>query len=200
MLTLSNVLFMLQSILGGGTQDPFDAPQRKPYKVHDHVKIVVNDKSRASTRADLRTDKRTRWETDFEDFVRFDVSSRGHRRLRAAELADDPAIDIDARFRQDNIGKTGREFLLSFTITAEVIEVMPNGNLVLQAKRNRKVNNEFETIRLTGVVAAASVKENNVVHSDDIADLNLSYEGSGSVSDSQKPGILGWLISKLWPF
>ncbi|MBI4244072.1 MAG: flagellar basal body L-ring protein FlgH [Planctomycetes bacterium] len=200
MIAISSVVLLIQSLWGEGAQDPYDPPKKKTYKLHDHVKIFVNDKSKALTRADLRTDQRTRWETEFDDFIRFDVSAKGNRRLRAAELADDPAIDVDARFRQDNLSRTGREFALTFNIAAEIIEIQPNGNLILQARRKRKINEETEVIKLTGVVSVNAVREGGIAMSDDIADLDLSYEGSGSVSDSSKRGILGWLLSIIWPF
>ncbi len=192
------MIFVMQSLLDGGTS-PYDPPKRKPYKKHDHIQIMVKEKAKAVSKADLRTDKRSRWETDFNEFIRFDKSAKGNRRLRGAELGDDPEIDIDSRFRQDHIGATTREFELTFTITAEIVDVRPNGNLVIEARRTRKVNNELEIIKLTGEIAPDSIN-NNVVLSDKIASLNIDYGGEGSVGDTQKPGILGWILGKLWPF
>lgn len=192
------ILLCMQSLLDGGTS-PYDTPKKKPFKKHDHIQIIVKEKTKGVSKANLITDKRSRWETDFNDFIRFDKSAKGNRRLRSADLADSPQIDLDARFREDNVGGTTREFELTFTVTAVVVDVKPNGNLVVEAKRKRKVNNEVETIKLTGEVAPDSVNS-NVVTSDKIAKLDITYDGSGSVGDVQKPGALGWLLRQLWPF
>lgn len=179
--------------------DPISPPPARPFKKHDLIQVIVVERSRGTSRAELRTDKRTRWEADFADFVRFDTSSQGHRRLRAAELADDPKIDIDARFRQDDLGRTTREFELQFTIQAEVVDVRPNGNLVIQAKRRRTVNEETEVIKLTGEVAPKDVTPLGV-RSDKIANLEIQYEGDGSVSAATKRGLLARILDFLWPF
>ncbi len=179
---------------------PNDPTRRIPYKRHDHIQILVQERTRALAAAELRTDRRSRWEVELDDFVRFDRTDRGRTpRLRAAELGGDPGIDLDARFRQDNMGRTTRQFDLAFTITAEVIDIRPNGILVVQATKRRKVNADDETIKLTGEVSPEVVVQGRV-KSDNLVNLAISYEGTGAVSDNASPGILGWLLGKLWPF
>ena len=190
-----------QSLLGDNTRSPIDPPAPTSYKKHDHLVVTVFERSRALSATELKTDRRSRFEVGLDDFIRFDNPGKSGSlpRLRAAELAGDPGIDLDARFRQDNTGRTGRRFDLIFTITAEIIDVRPNGILVIQAIKRRKVNADEETIRLTGDVSPKSVI-NGRIRSDAIANLDITYDGSGSVSDGTNPGWLGWILSKLWPF
>ena len=179
---------------------PYDAPKRLPFKKHDHLQILVQEKSRALSTTELRSDRRSRWETDLKDFVRFSKTEQGTLpRLQPAALTGQPSIDLDARFREDNQARTGRQFDLTFAIAAEVVDVRPNGTLVIQAIKRRKVNADEEVIKLTGEVAPQSIVGDKV-RSDSIVNLNIVYEGDGSVSDSAKPGVLGWLLGKLWPF
>jgi len=86
------------------------------------------------------------------------------------------------------------------TIKAEVAEVLPNGNLVIEAIKTRTVNQETEVISLTGVIDPADLDATGTVLSDDIAQLKLSYTGSGAVSDPQKRGILMRILDWFWPF
>jgi len=83
------------------------------------------------------------------------------------------------------------------TITAEVADVRPNGALVLQAVKRRLVNKDEEIIRLTCEVAAENVVANKT-SSSALVNLTMTYEGSGV--EGAKPGWLGSLFSKLWPF
>ena len=53
--------------------------------------------------------------------------------------------------------------------------------------------------RLTGEVDPRVIL-NGLVRSDSIANLDVSYEGEGSVGDVAQPGWLGWLLGKIWPF
>ena len=189
-----------QSLLGeGSSSSPYDAAKKPALKKHDHVRILVLEKARAQAGADLRTDRRSRWEVSLDDWVKFDREGGKGPHLQGTNPAIDPKIDLDARYRQDNLGRTTRQFDLTMTITSEVIDVRPNGNLVLQAIKRRKVNADEETIKLTGEVSPLVVV-NGAVRSDSIANLNVSYDAEGSVGDVAKPGWLGWILGKLWPF
>lgn len=83
------------------------------------------------------------------------------------------------------------------TITAEVADVRPNGALVLQATRRRMVNKDEEVIRLTCEVAAENVVANRT-SSSNLVNLTMAYEGAGV--EGAKPGWLGALFGKIWPF
>jgi flagellar basal body L-ring protein FlgH len=78
------------------------------------------------------------------------------------------------------------------TMTAEVVDLRPNGVVVLQAVKRRTVNKDEETVRLTCEVAAGKTSSEN------LANLTMTYDGAGV--DGAKPGFLGWLFGKLWPF
>jgi flagellar L-ring protein precursor FlgH len=183
--------------LGGGS--PYDPPKRLPFKKHDHLQILVQERTRALSSAELKTDRRSRWEAGLQDWISFDSAGKGLPDLGSAAFPTDPKINMDARFRHDNQGRTSRQFDLTFTITAEVVDVRPNGVLVVQATKRRKVNDDDELIRLTGEVAPETVTAGKV-RSDSLVNLNITYEGAGSVSDVARPGLLGWLLGKLWPF
>ena len=189
-----------QSLLGEGGGSPYDPPKRTPFKKRDHIQILVQEKSKALSSTELKTDRRSRFDVEIEDWIRFSDTGNGTLpRLRAAALPGDPGIGLDGRYRNDNQGRTTRQFDLSFVIASEVVDVRPNGVLVLQAIKRRKVNDDEELIRLTGEVSPDAVILNKV-RSDSVVNLNITYDGSGSVSDTAKPGFLGWVLSKLWPF
>lgn len=191
------------NLLGETRQSPYsgqDAPKR--YEVHDFIRVVVRDRSTALSSADLRTNRQSRFEVELDNWIRLEQDrSAGHffPEIRAADLAGDPGIDLDARYRNDSRASTGRSFDLQFTIMAEIVEVRPNGTLVIEAVKERTVNSESEIIRLTGEVPAQFITDDTVL-SDNVANLRVRYEGSGVVSDTAEPGFLGWILQKLWPF
>jgi len=82
-------------------------------------------------------------------------------------------------------------------LTAEVVDLRPNGVVVLQAVKRRSVNGDEETVRLTCEVAADQIVS-HATTSDNLANLTLTYDGAGV--EGAKPGLLGWLFGKLWPF
>lgn len=85
----------------------------------------------------------------------------------------------------------------TMTVTAEVADIRPNGTLVLQAIKRRTVNGTEETLRLTGEIAPQHVSLNKAA-AGSLVNLSMVYEGPGS--EAAKPGLLGWILGKLWPF
>ena len=201
MRTLS--LFLIMAAAGWAQDevaDPYDTPLRPPFQLRDHIQVVVVERAKALSSTDLRTDRRTRWETDIDEWIQFKSRAGGLPQLTGSQLTGTPGIDLDSRFRSDNSGRTSRSFDLTFTVTAEVVDIRPNGTLVIEARKRRKVNGETETIRLTGEISPKNVSDNNVVQSSVIANLDIEYDGQGTTGDQTKPGLLGWLLNKLWPF
>ncbi|MBI2898728.1 MAG: flagellar basal body L-ring protein FlgH [Planctomycetes bacterium] len=178
---------------------PLDPPKKPPFRKHDHIRILVVERSTASTQSTLQSDRRSRTEMEFNKFVNFETRGTALPRIFATNLTDDPGINIDARYRRDNSGKTNRNVDLTFVVTAEIVDIRPNGNLVLEAKKRRKINADVEEIRLTGEVSPNFVV-NRTVKSEDIVNQSIEVSGSGPASDVSKPGWLGWLLDKLWPF
>lgn len=85
-------------------------------------------------------------------------------------------------------------------MTFVVIDVMPNGNLVVEGVRQRLIARELRTLRLTGVVRPADISFNNVVQSQSIANLYFTYEGHGPESTATNQNWGGRIFNFLWPF
>ena len=91
-------------------------------------------------------------------------------------------------------GLTTRSGELSARITARVVEVLPNGDLVLEGAREIDINGDRQIIVLTGVVRSADIDRSNVVRSTAIGQFRIRYFGRGLIRDNLQPG---WLIRVL---
>lgn len=76
------------------------------------------------------------------------------------------------------------------TITVTVIEVFPNGNLLVSGEKQVMINQGQEFIRFSGVVNPANVTSANTVQSTQVADARIEYLGSGPLDTAQ---VMGWL-------
>ena len=112
----------------------------------------------------------------------------------------DPTVQGSATSDFKGKGDTNREGELIATITAKVVEVMPNGNLVLEARKELTINEETQILVLTGMVRPDDIAMNNIVMSNKIADAQVFYVGDGVIQDKQKPGWLVRGLDKVWPF
>lgn len=94
----------------------------------------------------------------------------------------------DSDFSGD--GAAAANNLFTGTITVTVIEVYPNGNLLVSGEKQVAINQGNEFIRFSGVVNPSTVTTSNTVQSTQVADARIEYKGSGYITESQA---MGWL-------
>ncbi|ODT38503.1 MAG: hypothetical protein ABS55_00520 [Lautropia sp. SCN 70-15] len=87
-------------------------------------------------------------------------------------------------------GQTGADNAFAGTITVTVVEVLPNGNLVVSGEKQIGINQNVEVLRFSGVVNPATVLAGNVVSSTQVADARLEVRGRGDIDRAQT---VGWL-------
>ena len=98
-------------------------------------------------------------------------------------------------------GTTSRESTLTTTVTAEVTDVLPNGNLVIQGRKEIMVNSEKQVITLRGIVRPDDLSPVNSISSDRVARMEILVNGRGVVNDATKrPFFLYRLLLGLLPF
>ncbi|HEX3019417.1 MAG TPA: flagellar basal body L-ring protein FlgH [Chitinispirillaceae bacterium] len=95
----------------------------------------------------------------------------------------------------DGKGGTSREGSLVATITARVIKVLDNGNLVIEGSKMVEINEEKEIIKLTGMVRPQDIQKNNVIYSSSIADAQITYTGKGAVNTGRRPGLIARFLN-----
>ncbi len=80
-----------------------------------------------------------------------------------------------------------------------VVDVMPNGNLVVEGYRSRVVQGEERVLRITGIVRPADIGVGNVITSGSVANFRISYLGRGPATRTTQQGYLGRLGNLLRP-
>jgi flagellar L-ring protein FlgH len=111
-----------------------------------------------------------------------------------------PAVgaDSDRNFKGD--AKYDKEGSFSTTLTVAVLDVQPNGNLVVEGRRTIIIDGERKTMRITGVVRRYDVSTTNTVRSTQVANASVAYEGEGTLTKTTNRGWLGELLDFVWPF
>ena len=93
---------------------------------------------------------------------------------------------------------------LTGTITVTVIEVLPNGNLVVSGEKQVALTNSNDFIRFSGVVNPLYISNMNTVQSTQVADAHLEYKNAGEMSqvinDAKSLGFLGRFFKSVLPF
>jgi flagellar L-ring protein precursor FlgH len=89
---------------------------------------------------------------------------------------------------------------LTGTISCVVTEVLPNGDLRIEGRREVTVNSEKQLMTIAGIVRRVDVNTKNTVFSSAIADAKIEYSGLGVLGDVQRPGWLVRVLDWVSPF
>ncbi len=161
----------------------------------DILTIVISEVASASKAAKTDTSRNSSINAGIPNFMGIQTTGA------LSGLGDlSKLINASAASTYAGAGSTSRQETLNATISAKVIEVLPNGNLQIEGRRNVKVNNEDQIIVVEGTVRPTDIDQTNSVNSIYIADAKINYAGKGIISDRQSPGWLMNIVDKLWPF
>lgn len=98
-------------------------------------------------------------------------------------------------------GDSDQSNKLTGDISVSVVEVLPNGNLVIRGEKVITINQGNEYIRISGIINPRDIDANNSISSKRVADAQISYVGDGPTQDAN---VMGWLsrffISAVMPF
>jgi flagellar L-ring protein precursor FlgH len=164
---------------------------RRARGLNDLVTIHVVENLQASGTADAELNKAS-------------SGSAGVPKLFGAETklpsATDPAnlvsTTADTKFKGG--GVTTRTGQLTANMTARVMEVLPNGDLVLEGAREIEINGDRQIVVLTGVARPSDIDKDNGVISTSIGQLRIRYFGRGLMKDNLKPGFLIRVLNKIF--
>ena len=87
-------------------------------------------------------------------------------------------------------GAAANNNVFTGNITVTVIDVMPNGNLLVSGEKQLAIGHEQEYVRISGVVNPSFVDAFNTIASSKVADARIEYKSAGQISDGQ---VMGWL-------
>jgi flagellar L-ring protein FlgH len=162
----------------------------KARQVNDVVTILVSESTQANSAADTNSSKDTS--------AQVGVTNLFGLENHVKELPN--AVNGKSTMSFKGAGSTTRATNLNTTVTARVKGVLPNGYLVIEGIREMHLNNENQTIFISGIVRPEDISARNIVPSGAIAQMEVRVQGRGVVSQPIKPGLLYRVLSGILPF
>ncbi len=111
-------------------------------------------------------------------------------------------LEMAAKTNNDFSGKGGTQAANTFSgsITTTVIQVLPNGNLVVAGEKQIGVNQNVDVMRFSGTVNPKLLQPNNVIASTQVADVRVESRGRGPQGEAQTVGWLSRFFLNFHPF
>lgn len=173
-------------------------PEPRTFKKHDLITIIVDEVSSASSEQTLETEKESGADLTLNAIL--DPWELLETRLRQGDTANTKLLGTDFKREFTGEGEYERADRFSAKITAEIIEIKPNGTLVLQATKTITKDDEVQTLVLSGVARQEDITRNNTVLSSQVASLAMNLQHSGELRESAKKGFLTRFFDKVFDF
>ena len=176
-----------QSLFGSGgvgrSESMFqDRRAQRAQRIGDILTILIVETTSASNTAQIDTEKD----------ATINWASPGGLKIPGFGLSGTATNKFEGE------GTTSRQQTITARVSVTVVDVRPNGDLVVEGSRVIEINGESEIIYVTGAVNPFIIPATNTVESFRIADLQISYKGKGVITDGTRPGFfirfLNWVF------
>jgi len=164
----------------------------KPRHIGDMLTVTLQERTDATKTANTETAKETDLAIASATILGAPITA-SDREILATKLASQYDFKGEADSDQSNS--------LTGSVTVTVVNVLANGNLVVQGEKWININQGDEYIRLRGIVRASDINPDNTISSTRVANAQIEYSGQGTFADANEPGWLTKFFNSKWmPF
>ena len=163
--------------------------------VGDIITIIVQENAAASKQNSTKTSKSSGVDASLNT-VLFSPTASSFL-TKGGQL---PALKYSAKNDFDGGGSINNSEKITARIAVKVVDLLPNGNMIVEGRRDTSFAGEKQEAILRGTVRTEDITAGNTVFSFNVADASIAYKSRGSVSDAQSKGWFTRVWDKLTPF
>lgn len=171
-------------------------PPPELIKVHDIITIEVDEKAEVIVNSRFNRQRNGSFAAELKEFVR--IRSDGPTLENTA--ASEPGIEGNLQNRLQTIGQLTDLEGITYKIAATVVDVLPNGTIVLEARKSIRTNQDYFEYRLTGRIDKGRIRPDRTARTEDIAELKIERLQRGKVFDSTKTNWGTRILDIIFPF
>jgi len=152
---------------------------RRARNVGDTLIIAINEKINASKDSSTKTDRTGAITASVPT-----ISGLPGKSIQGLSVDGKSSNSFEGK------GEVASNNSFTGTITVTVLEVLPNGNMLVSGEKQIGINRGTEFIRFSGVVNPANIVAGNTVASTQVADARIEYRADGPIDEAQ---VVGWM-------
>ncbi len=160
-------------------------------RIGDVLTIIISEASKVDNKANRDLQKDTARTSAFDGKVNI-----GNVLEKIPGFTMDAASTNELKSKADY--KDERNF--SDRVSVVVMDVLPNGNLVIVGSRDRQIGGDIQTIEISGVVRPNDIAFDNTIKSEQVASFRISSKNGGISAPYTRVGWLGRIMDILWPW
>lgn len=160
-------------------------------RIGDILTVRIAEDSKVDNKAKRDLKKETGRSSDFNGELNIDHI-----------LPSIPGFTMDASSSNELKSKADFKDERSFIdkVSVVVIDILPNGNLVVIGTRDRNIAGDVQTIEVSGIVRPSDIAFDNTVKSEQIANFRIITKNTGISAPYSRPGWLGRIFDVVWPW
>lgn len=195
---------LLRASLASGPGDPraldamsffaVPAPEPRVIRRHDLVTVIIREQSEFSADGSTETQRDAKLQAEIKQFIQLNLANLA---LENSIAGTPPKIDLSGKRSFSGEGKVERTDSFTARITAEVVDVKPNGNVVLAARKRIVTDGEERVFLLAGIARAQDITADNTVLSTQLYDLDVRQQNAGAVRAATERGAVPRLLDQL---
>ena len=147
----------------------------KAHGLHDDLTIAVSVQTTAAQSGSVNNSRS------------FNTTSALTSIFGKSPSATNPLFAANSTSALKGSGQTASNTTFSTSLTGEVIAVLPNGSLVVEARRQILLNSQHEEVIVRGIARPGDIDPTNTVASTSLSSLEIELKGKGIISDSTRP-------------
>lgn len=175
----------------------YPLPPPKEVRVRDIITIRVDVSQRVISDGEVQRRKQGRWDAVLNDWIYLN----GLRSVKPAPQTDgDQRAQYNVNQQNRATGDLETSESLKFEVATTVQAVLPNGNLVLEAHRKVRINEELWMVALSGICRREDIQPGNMILSKDVAELSIDKTELGIIRDGYRRGFITRFLDTFSPF
>lgn len=159
------------------------------------VEIVIADEARLNNET-----QRSRANSENLGATAFFGLENRLDRILPGDVDPGGLVDLDSATSNVGRGNVRRTEEIKLNVAAVVVQVLPNGNLVIQGRQEVRVNFEVRELYVVGVARPEDITPVNTIAHDQIAELRVAYGGRGQITDVQQPRYGAQVLDVILPY
>jgi len=162
--------------------------------VGDNVTVIITQATNVNNSEDRSMSKST------STAGTFDV--KGSSNGGFGEQGAEGSLALNSTSARKFDGEAAYKAAQVFTdrLTVTVMDVLPNGNMVVSGERRIRVAGEEKVLILSGIIRGLDINSDNTINSQYVAQAQWSYQGGGTSQKYTRQGWLGRAVNVVWPF
>lgn len=171
-------------------------PKPKTYRPGDLLTIIIRERREWKAGADLQTKKEWDLKSELDKFLKFTGGGVGAAAFRRGK----PDVDFEWENKLRGQADSSRDDSLTTRLTAKIIDVKPNGLLVLEGRAKISHDEEISEITITGTCRKEDVTADNTILSTQMSDKDVVVSTNGALRATSSRGWVPKLLDVLKPF